>query len=92
MSSNARIPSALLLATALGVAGTAGAASVDPDTIERSLEDAGVNGTVEVTVDEAGVARLSGLVDEPSDNMLAVRTARAVPGITRVVDLLRTDD
>ena len=90
MSSNARIPSALLL-SALGVAGAAGAASVDPDTVERSLEDAGVNGSVEVTVDDAGVARLSGLVDEPSDNMLAVRTARSVPGVTRVVDLLRTD-
>ena len=87
-----RILPALPLAIALGTAGVVSAASVDPDTIECSLEDAGVNGAVEVTVDETGVARLSGLVDEPSDNMLAVKTARAVPGVTRVVDLLRTAD
>lgn len=85
------IPSAFLLAAALGAAGAAGAASVEPEAVLDAIDEAGVGGDIAVSVDDAGVAKLSGAVDDPNDGMMAVNAARDVQGVTRVIDLLRAD-
>jgi len=76
----------------LVIAGVAHAASVDPDRVKEAIDNAGVGGNIQVTVNDEGVARLSGVVSETMEGQRAVRAANGVDGITDVIDLLRTDD
>lgn len=85
------VPIAILLAGALAGATAARAASVDPEAVLRSIEDAGVSG-VDVDVNDEGIVRLSGNVDDPHDGNMALKAARQVPGVTGVVDTMRWDD
>ena len=88
--SNQTLP-ALVLAGAFA-ATAAPAASVDPDAVLQAVEQAGVGGDVTASVDDDGVARLTGTVDDPSDGPAAAKAAGQVPGVERVVNMLRWDD
>ena len=83
---------ALAAAGALGIAPATQAASVDPDAVMEAVDQAGIGGDIAASVDDDGVARLSGTIDDPSDGPAAVKAARQVEGVERVVNLLRWDD
>ncbi len=59
---------------------------------EQALADAGLDEAVDVSVNDEGVAVLSGTVDSPSDGNMALKAVRDVPGVTRVQDMTRWDD
>lgn len=78
-------------AIAGAIVAPAQAAPVDPEVAMQAIQEAGMStGKVHLFVSNEGVVSLTGMVADGATGNRMVKTVRNVPGVTKVVDLLRT--